>query len=133
MIKWLISIFFIFFITLQVQAFEECIITTNGKLTNISVVDDSIVEINSLITIMNEKNTLMVLPLKVGKTKVSVVKNNKDKIIFNIEVLENKTIIDKVEGFEILALDIPMEGFELDEPPIGFELDEPPFLNKENN
>ena len=75
----------------------------------------------------------MVLPLKVGKTKVSVVKNNKDKIIFNIEVLENKTIIDKVEGFEILALDIPMEGFELDEPPIGFELDEPPFLNKENN
>ena len=133
MIKWLISIFFIFFITLQVQAFEECIITTNGKLTNISVVDDSIVEINPLITIMNEKNTLMVLPLKVGKTKVSVVKNNKDKIIFNIEVLENKTIIDKVEGFEILALDIPMEGFELDEPPIGFELDEPPFLNKENN
>lgn len=133
MIKWLISIFFIFFITLQVQAFEECIITTNGKLTNICVVDDSIVEINSLITIMNEKNTLMVLPLKVGKTKVSVVKNNKDKIIFNIEVLENKTIIDKVEGFEILALDIPMEGFELDEPPIGFELDEPPFLNKENN
>ena len=133
MIKWFISIFFIFFITLQVQAFEECIITTNGKLTNISVVDDSIVEINSLITIMNEKNTLMVLPLKVGKTKVSVVKNNKDKIIFNIEVLENKTIIDKVEGFEILALDIPMEGFELDEPPIGFELDEPPFLNKENN
>lgn len=133
MIKWLISIFFIFFITLQVQAFEECIITTNGKLTNISVVDDSIIEINSLITIMNEKNTLMVLPLKVGKTKVSVVKNNKDKIIFNIEVLENKTIIDKVEGFEILALDIPMEGFELDEPPIGFELDEPPFLNKENN
>ena len=133
MIKWFISIFFIFFITLQVQAFEECIITTNGKLTNISVVDDSIVEINSLITIMNEKNTLMVLPLKVGKTKVSVVKNNKDKIIFNIEVLENKTIIDKVEGFEILALDIPMEGFELDEPPIGFELDEPPLLNKENN
>lgn len=133
MIKWLISIFFIFFITLQVQAFEECIIMTNGKLTNISVVDDSIIEINSLITIMNEKNTLMVLPLKVGKTKVSVVKNNKDKIIFNIEVLENKTIIDKVEGFEILALDIPMEGFELDEPPIGFELDEPPFLNKENN
>lgn len=133
MIKWLISIFFIFFITLQVQAFEECIITTNGKLTNICVVDDSIIEINSLITIMNEKNTLMVLPLKVGKTKVSVVKNNKDKIIFNIEVLENKTIIDKVEGFEILALDIPMEGFELDEPPIGFELDEPPFLNKENN
>ena len=133
MIKWLISIFFIFFITLQVQAFEECIITTNGKLTNISVVDDSIIEINSLITIMNEKNTLMVLPLKVGKTKFTVVKNNKDKIIFNIKVLENKTIIDKVEGFEILALDIPMEGFELDEPPIGFELDEPPFLNKENN
>lgn len=133
MVKWLISIFSVFFITLQVQAFEECMIMANGKLTDISIVDDAIVEINSLITIMNEKNILVVSPLKTGKTKVSVIKNNKDRIIFNIEVLENKTIIDKVEGFEILALDEPSESFELDEPPVGFELDEPPFLNGENN
>ena len=133
MVKWLISIFSVFFIILQVQAFEECIIMANGKLTDISIVDDAIVEIKSLITIMNEKNILVVSPLKTGKTKVSVIKNNKDRIIFNIEVLENKTIIDKVEGFEILALDEPSEGFKLDEPPVGFELDEPPFLNGENN
>ena len=41
----------------------------NGKLTDISIVDDAIVEIKSLITIMNEKNILVVSPLKTGKTK----------------------------------------------------------------
>ena len=110
--------------TLQAQAFEDYIIMTDGKLTDISIEDNTIVDVCPLITVMNDKNTLMITPLKIGKTRFCVLKNNKEKIMFNIEVLEDKTIIDDVKGFEILSFDDPEgEKFELDEPPVWKEVD----------
>ena len=104
---------------LPAHAFEDYIITTNGKLTDISIENNKIVDIYPLITIMNDKNTLMVSPLQEGKTRFCVLKNGKDKVMFHIEITENKTIIEDVEGFDILALDSPMrDEFELDEPPM---------------
>lgn len=106
-------------LTLPVHAFEDYIITTNGKLTDISIENNKIVDVYPLVTIMNEKNTLMLSPLQIGKTRVCVLKNDKEKIMFNVEVKENETIIDEVEGFDILSLDSPIkEEFQLDEPPI---------------
>ena len=116
--KWF-AILIIFFSSLQAQAFEDYVITTKGRLTDISIEDNSIVDVYPLITIMNDKNTLIVSPLKEGKTRFCVLKNSKDKIMFNIEVRNDKTYISEVEGFEILAIDSPEdEGFVLDEPPI---------------
>ncbi len=115
--KWLI-INLIFFSTLQAHAFEDYIITTKGKLTDISIENNKIVDVYPLITIMNDKNTLMVSPLNEGKTRVCVLKNGKEKIIFNIKVEKNKTFIDSVEGFKILSLDSPHKEFILDEPPV---------------
>ena len=115
--KFLTTIFILCF-SLQAHAFEDYIITTNGKLTDISIEDNTVVDVYPLITIMNEKNTLMVSPLQVGKTRVCVLKNNKDKIMFNIEIQKDKTFIDEVKDFEILSLDIPESNeFILDEPP----------------
>ena len=114
-----LTIIFVLCFSLQAQAFEDYIITTNGKLTDISIENNKIVDVYPLITIMNEKNTLMVSPLQVGKTRVCVLKNNKEKIMFHIEVEEDKTTIKEVEGFEILSLDSPNEeDFILDEPPM---------------
>lgn len=109
---------FIFLISLQVQAFEDCIITTDGKLTDISIEDNKIIDVCPLVTISNNKNTLIVSPLKVGKTRFCVLKNNKDIVMFNVDVLENKTIIDDVKGFDILTIDAPFEDLELDLPPL---------------
>ena len=106
---------------LQTHAFEDYIITTNGKLTDINIEDNTVIDVYPLITIMNDKNTLIVLPLKLGKTRFCILKNGKEKVLFNVEVLAHRTIIDSVEGFEILSLDEP----EADE----FEIDEPPLLN----
>ena len=118
MIKKLIATL-IFFMALQAQAFEDYIITTNGKLTDISIEDNTIVNVYPLITIMNDKNTLIVSPLKIGKTSFSVLKNNKERFVFNIEVDETNTKIDDVKGFEIIAIDEPdNEEFVLDKPPI---------------
>ena len=122
MIKWLV-IALIFFSSLQAYAFEDYIITTNGKLTDISIEDNSIVDVYPLITVMNDKNTLMVSPLKIGKTRICVLKNNKEKLMFNVEVLEDKTLISPVEGCNILSLDAPLDDDEID-------LDAPPMLKE---
>ena len=121
MIKFFLTVL-ISLLTLQVQAFEDCIITNSGKLTDISIEDNTVINVYPIITIMNNKNTLIVTPLKEGKTRFCVLKNNKEKIMFNVEVTKNKTIIDEVKNFEILSLDVP--------PSNDFVLDEPPMLRK---
>lgn len=100
-----------------VQAFEDCIISADGKLTDISIEDNQIIDVYPLVTLMNEKNTLIVHPLKTGKTRFCVLKNGKEKIMFNVSVSEDKTIIDNVEGFDIFEIDEPVYEYELDIPP----------------
>ena len=118
MIKKVLTVFFIFFAIQSVQAYEDCIISTDGKLTNIQIKDNTMVDVCPIITIMNEKNMLMVHPLKTGETTVCVLKDDKDIIDFNIKITEDETIIEEVEGLEILTLDEPEEPLELDEPPV---------------
>lgn len=126
MFKKFISIILIFLTTLAVQAYEDCIIFNKGKLTDISIEDNSVVDIYPLITIGNDKNTLIVHPLKTGNTRFCVLKNGKDIIMFNIDITEYGTKISEKDGFEIYTLDSP-----LDEP--DFALDEPPEMYIRND
>ena len=128
-----ILILLIISLTIQTaQAFEDYIITTEGKLTDISIEHNDIIDVYPLITIMNDKNTLIVHPLKIGKTRFCVLKNNKDKVMFNVNVNEEKTTVDEVEGFDILGIDIPpgLYEYELDTPPgVPAELGVQPALS----
>lgn len=104
-----------------VFAYQDCLIANDGKLTDISIENNTIVDVYPLITVMNEKNTLIVHPLKEGSTRVCVLRNNKNIVMFNIKITKNETIIDEVEGFDILPIDKPYnyndeEEFELDKP-----------------
>ncbi len=106
-----------------VYAYQDYIVTANGKLTDISIEDNKVIDVYPLVTIMNDKNTLIVHPLKVGSTRFCVLKNNKNIVMFNIKVEQDKTQIDEVEGFDILPIDTPdgvrdNETFELDIPPM---------------
>ena len=125
----LISLFFIF--SLPIFAYEDCIITTNGRMTDIKIQDNKIIDVFPLITVMNDKNTLIVHPLREGKSKFSILKNGNEKVIFDVEVKSEKTLINNVSGFDILTVDCPPnmynEEFELDEPPASFDIDEPPI------
>lgn len=122
MIKKLILLFFLIFSLSPAFAFEDCVITTNGRLSDISIEHNDIIDVYPLITIMNEKNTLIIHPLKAGKTRFCVLKNNKDKVMFNVNVTEEKTTVDEVDGFEILEIDTPPGIYE-------YELDTPPGIN----
>ncbi len=105
-------------------AFEDCLITTNGKLTDISIEHNDIVDVYPVVTVMNEKNTLFVHPLKAGETRVCVLKNGKEKVMFNIKITPDKTEIEDVKGFDILKLDPPpmQDKEELDPPPMLREI-----------
>ncbi len=105
------------------QAFEDCVITTDGKLTDIKIENHQIIDVYPLITVMNEKNTLIIRPLKEGQTSFSVLKNGKERFSFNVEATKDKTSVSEVEGFDILQIDEPPKVYEydLDMPPIGKE------------
>ena len=103
-------LFLLCLIILPAQAFEDCVISTDGKLTDISIEQNDIIDVYPIFTIMNEKNTLFVHPLKAGKTRFCVLKNGK-----------------QVDGFEILGLDIPPE---VEEAELMRDLPTPPVLRE---
>ena len=111
--------------TSTVFAFQDCIIESDGKLTDISIENNTIVDVCPIFTIMNEKNTLYVHPLKEGQTRICVLKDGKQKVMFNIEITENETKIDDVDGFDILTIDEPPEEIDIDEPPEGLGEEKP--------
>ncbi len=129
-----ILICFILCMQAQVYAYEDCIITTDGKMTDIKIQHNDIIDVFPLITVTNDKNTIIVHPLKPGQTKFSIVKNNKDKFFFDVKVSDEKTFVQEKDGFEIFTIDCPPteEYFELDEPPVEFDIDEPPILKERN-
>ena len=99
-------------------AYETCLITADSKLSEISIENHDIIDVCPIFTIMNEKDTLLVRPLKEGETSFSVLKGNKEKVMFTVKVEADKTTIDDVDGFDILEIDEPPEEYE-------YELDEP--------
>ncbi len=151
MIKKTIILFCILILSHSVFAYEDCIITADGKLSDIKIQHNDIVDVFPLITVTNDKNTLFVHPLKAGSTKFTVLKDKKDKFLFSVNVTDKKTNISEVKGFEILTFDCPPDvyeySFELDKPPvteqeikketdlnnIEMDIDEPPFFYNSND
>ena len=132
-------ILLITFISNSVFAYEDCIISTDGKMTDIKIQHNDIIDVFPLITIMNDKNTIIVHPLKQGKTKFCILKDQKEKYFFDVEVKKETTIVSQKEGFDIFTVDCPpiIDEFDfiLDKPPSmyeeSYELDTPPILRKE--
>ena len=122
MIKRLI-IFFICYLTLQANAFEDLILSSNEKMTDIKIENNQIINIHYLTTILNEKDTIFINPINIGETSFSLIKAN-EKYTFNVKVDEDETFINNIEGFEIVSLDTPPQI-------LDFEIDPPPVLKKE--
>lgn len=135
MLKNLLTILTILCSSVTVFAYQDCIIMSDGKLTDINIEDNTIVDITPVITVMNEKNTLMVHPLKQGSTKFCVLKNDKSLALFTIEVTELETIITPPLGFDVFTIDSPGNEieFNLDEPPSKLNFDNTNYKNGKNN
>lgn len=109
----------IFLISLEAQAFEDVVIMSDGKLSDIKIEDSSVAEIYPLVTIMNEKNMLIVHPLKSGSTEFCVLKDGKNLSLFTVDINEETTSVISPAGYEVLTLDAPEfdENLEIDLPP----------------
>jgi len=122
-VKQVLKIFLIILLSampVSVFAYQECLITTDGKLSDIKIEHNDIIDVYPLITIMNDKNTLIVHPLKEGSSKFIVTKGGKEKLVFSVNVSKKETIIDQVDGVDIFQIDTPpvMYEYDLDEPPL---------------
>ena len=112
----------IFITSLQAQAFEDFVLSTDTKISNITIKDTSVININPLPTILNEKNTLFIIPQKIGETSFSLQKDGKI-FNFNVVVKDNETIISENDEFEIVSLDTHPQILDC-------EIDTPPVLKK---
>lgn len=123
--KKITILFLLLFVSQCAFGFEDCMVISDSKLTDIRIEDNTVADVFPLVTIMNDKKLLIVHPLKEGSTRFSVIKGNKNKVFFNVRVKEDKTIIDEVEGFEIQQIDNPPNYYE-------FKLDTPPKLKQKD-
>ena len=115
--KKYLLILLIFLTSLQTYAFEDCIITTSEKVSEIKVEDNSILNAYPLVTIENNKNIIFINPHKVGETKVFITKSDNEKTTLSIKVTASETFICTGQDFEALSLDTPPEWLEIDLPP----------------
>lgn len=105
--------------SLQTYAFEDLVLTTDGKINNIKIENNSILDIQPLTTILNEKNTLFIIPKNIGETSFTLSKNE-ESFVFNIKIEKENTIINNIDGFEIVSLDTHpiILDCDIDMPPI---------------
>lgn len=108
---------------MPVYALEDCIITSDTKMTDIEVENPDVIEVHTLVTVMNEKNTLVVHPLKIGKTSFSVMKDGV-RVNFKVNIDDYETEVESVNGYDVLPLDEPPEFVDCD-------IDRPPILRNE--
>lgn len=95
---------------LEIPVGNDYLITSDAKIIKSTVEDSKILTLSSFFTIYDEKNVLLLHPLKAGKTRFTIAL--KDKTInFNVTVRANKKATDgetiKKNNFEIMQLDSP--------------------------
>ena len=111
-----------YILTNAVFAFEDSVVISREKLSDIRIEDHSIIDVFPLATIMNEKKILIIHPLKSGTTRFSALKGDKNIVLFTVNVKEDSTTVEGDEKyFDIHQIDNPPNyyEFELDAPPIG--------------
>ena len=106
--------------TLQTQACEEYILSTENTLSKIKVENQDILSVKPIVTIDNSKNTLFITPIKKGQTSFSFIKNGNEKVTIDVNIEEEKTTFSKEDGFDIISFDAPpvILDYLLDEPPV---------------
>ena len=123
MIKKFLTILFMLITVTSAFAFEDSVIFSDGRLTDIKIKDNAIIDVYPLVTINNDKNTLFVHPLKEGETQFCTLKNGKNIVVFNVKVTKDKTFVEAKKGFEILSIDSPAFDYTIDKPPVKLKKD----------
>lgn len=125
--KKLLLLSFLFMFILPAYSYEDIIISSPDKITDIKIEYNDIIDVYPLITLTNDKKILFVEPLKKGSSRFIVTKDKNSQAVFSVKVETDNTKVEGPEEFEIFALDIPPEAYVYE-----FDIDEPPEVNWTN-
>lgn len=117
------KLFFISFITTlcfafipKVFAFDNYLLHTDKPVVKIISSDSNIITANVLVTVMNEKDTIIITPKKVGKA-VLTFRFKDETIEIPVSVRKFKTVFKKHPKFKFIKIDTPPQLFQIDLPP----------------
>ncbi len=113
----------------EIHLGKNYILSTQSIVESLAVSDSEIINVSPFFTIFNEKNVILVQPLKIGKSNLTIF-TDKGDVKFEIAVKpsvehEELPLIEN-EIFELLLLDSPpvIDEIKLDQYPIKFERSE---------
>ena len=100
----------------KVFAFDNYVLHTDKPVMKIISSDSDVIVANVLVTIMNEKDTVIVMPKKQGKAVLTFYFKD-ETIEIPVTVRKNKTVFKKHPKLNFIKLDIPPQIFQIDLPP----------------
>lgn len=100
----------------KVFAFDDYVVHTTKPVNKVVSSDRNIITANVLVTIMNEKDTILISPKGEGKA-ILIFEFKDETITVPVTVKKNKTIFKKNTGLEFVKLDPPPQLFQIDLPP----------------
>ena len=113
--KFLILTAFIIF-SLQAQAYDDYIMTSDKPVKSVKSSDESVVKIRPVFTIDNNEQTIIITPQKKGKAEITVNLVDKDVTVI-VEITQEQTIFKADNDFTFFPMDIPDEAIEVLPPP----------------
>ena len=100
----------------KVFAFDDYVVHTTKPVNKVVSSDRNIVTANVLVTIMNEKDTILISPKSEGKA-ILIFEFKDETITVPVTVKKNRTAFKKNTGLEFVKLDPPPQLFQINLPP----------------
>lgn len=100
----------------KVFAFDDYVVHTTKPVNKVVSSDRNIVTANVLVTIMNEKDTILISPKSEGKA-ILIFEFKDETITVPVTVKKNRTAFKKNTVLEFVKLDPPPQLFQIDLPP----------------
>ena len=100
----------------KVFAFDNYLVHTEKPVVKIVSTDNNIITANVLVTIINEKDMVIIAPKQSGKAILTFYFKD-ETVEIPVTVKKNKTIFKKTESLKFIKIDIPPQLFQIDLPP----------------
>ncbi len=105
----------------KVFAFDNYLLHTDKPVVKIISSDSSIITANVLVTVMNEKDTVIITPKQVGKAVLTFCFKD-ETIVIPVKVKKMRTIFKKNPKLNFIKIDTPPQLFQIDLPPRAGEM-----------
>jgi len=105
----------------KVFAFDNYLVHTEKPVVKIVSTDSNVIIANILVTIMNEKDTVIVTPRQQGKA-VLIFYFKDETIEIPVKVRKTRTNFKKNPKLDFIKIDAPPQLFQIDLPPRAEEI-----------